>query len=172
MDSVYGVRPSRQRADAGAELPLSRVDERVRWFNGHTESVQFSAVSKSRKTESRSRFERRSRWGNPTRCLPPVTTTRTTGIFKRNCTHRSERKRLARILDKTVGSPLTSKTVFWSGSTFPQGRLCSMLLVEQEARRCGSPLPPVVLSSALMFTSRRLRRRVHLQPSAAWPSAS
>ena len=81
-----------------------------------------------------------------TRCLPPVTTTPTTGIFKRNCTHRSVMKLLARILDKTVGSPLTSRTVFWSGSTFPQGRPCSMLLVEQEARRSGSPLPPAVLS--------------------------
>jgi hypothetical protein len=43
--------------------------------------------------------------------------------------------------------------------------------VEQEARRRGSPLPLAVLSSALTFTNRQLRRRVHSQPSAAWPSA-
>jgi hypothetical protein len=45
-----------------------------------------------------------------------------------------------------------------------------MLLVEQVARRCESPLSPAVLSSALTFTNRQLRRRVHLQPNAAWPS--
>src|SRR5580693_9191478 len=97
--------------------------------------------------------------------------TPTTEIFKRNCTHRSVKKLLARTLDKTVGSPQTSRTDFWSGSTFLQGRPCSMLPVEQGARRCESPLLPAVLSSALMFTNRQLRRRAHLRRSAAWPSA-
>jgi hypothetical protein len=74
------------------------------------------------------------RAANPTRCLPPVITTPTTEIF--NCIHRSVVKRLARILGKAVGLPQTSRTGFCSGSTFPQGRPCWMLLVEQEARRC------------------------------------
>jgi hypothetical protein len=39
-----------------------------------------------------------------------------------------------------------------------------------EARRCGSPLLPTVLLSALTFTNRRLRRRIRFQLSAAWPS--
>src|ERR1700730_10663978 len=112
-----------------------------------------------------------SRWANPTRCPPPVTTTRTTKIFRRIYTHRSAMKPLARILDKTVGLPQTSRTGFWNGSTFPQGRPCSMLLVEQGARRCESPLARAVLSSALTFTNRRLPRRAHWQPSAAWPGA-
>ncbi len=37
-----------------------------------------------------------------------------------------------------------------------------MLLAEQGGRRCESPLPPAVLSSALTFTNRRLRRRASL----------
>ena len=40
-----------------------------------------------------------------------------------------------------------------------------------EARRCESPLSPVVLSSALTFTNRRLRRRIRSQLSAACPGA-
>jgi hypothetical protein len=72
--------------------------------------------------------------------------------------------------NKTVGSPQTSRTGFWSGSTSLLKSSCLMLLVEQEARRCESRLRLAVLSSALMFTNRRLQRRVHLQPSAAWPS--
>jgi len=55
--------------------------------------------------------------GNPIRYLPPVTTTPTTGIFKRNCRRRFVVKLLARILDKTVGSPQTSRAGFWNGST-------------------------------------------------------
>jgi DNA-binding NarL/FixJ family response regulator len=37
-------------------------------------------------------------------------------------------------------------------------------------REGGSPLSPAVLSSALTFTTRQLRRLVHLQLSADWPS--
>src|ERR1700722_15178778 len=97
------------------------------------------------------RFEWRSRWANPTRWPPSVTTTPTTGIFKRNCTQRSVVKLSARILDKIVGSPQMSRTGFWSGSTFPRRRPYLMLLVEQGDRRCESPLPLAVLSSALTF---------------------
>src|SRR6266849_3286257 len=117
-----------------------------------------------------SRFGR-SRWANPTRCLLPVTTTPITEIFKPSSTHRSVMKLLVRILDKTVGLPQTSKTGSWSGSIFLQGKHCWMLLVEQEARRCASPRPPVVLSSALTFMNRQLRRRLRWQPSTACPSA-
>jgi hypothetical protein len=44
------------------------------------------------------------------------------GISKRICTHRFVVKVLARILDRIVGSLQTSRTGFWSGSTFLQGR--------------------------------------------------
>ena len=45
--------------------------------------------------------------------LPPlVTTTPITEIFKRTCTHRSGVRLLARILDKTVGSPADEQDKF------------------------------------------------------------
>jgi hypothetical protein len=38
-------------------------------------------------------------------------------------------------------------------------------------RRCESPPPSAVWSSASTFTNRQLRRPIHLQPSADWRSA-
>jgi hypothetical protein len=65
---------------------------------------------------------------------------------------------------------MRAEQVFEVARPFSREDPARCCLAEQEARRCGSPLPPAVLLSALMFKNRRLRRRVHLQPSAAWPS--
>src|SRR5579864_93147 len=120
---------------------LKPVDEGLGFKGLHRKRTILRACETTKK--SLSRFERIFRWANSTRRLPPVTTTPTTGIFRRSCTHRSAEKLLARILDKTVGLPQTSRTVFWSGSTSPQGRPYSMLPAEQEVRRCASRPPPL-----------------------------
>src|SRR5262249_2771158 len=63
------------------------------------------------------------------------------------------------------------RTDFCSGSTFPQVKRCSMLLVEQGGQRCAWPPAPAVLLSALTFTDRRFRRQVPFQHGAASPRA-
>src|SRR6266568_1650206 len=103
--ATHGCRakkPSSTSSASHIEKPATSLSD-TNTVTVHWESVQSPRFQNAEKPKTRSRC------ANPTRFLPLVTTTPITGIFKRTCTHRSVAKLLARILDKTVGSPQVLK---------------------------------------------------------------